>query len=188
MRGPVPPGQEGGPRGHRPAGALRGRLVPGPEWHSSGGLHGGANLPAAIRSGKRGGDRRRPGGPHLRRRPGQAGAQGDDLRGAAPPRWGAELRHPRVPPPQGCRAGRGGVRRVPGSRAQVRHGGGEGLHRGRAAGRVGLRRGVPGHRCRAAHLHGHSGREQQRGLLRQRVSHAQQPDEGIPLPPSTTPR
>ena len=93
------PGEEGRAGGHRPAGAVRGRL----RTRRTG---RGSSRPSRRRTARRvaivGAG---PAGPDLRRRPRPARIPRDDLRGVPQSRRRAGLRHPGVPPAEGrsCR-------------------------------------------------------------------------------------
>ena len=131
--------------------------------------------------------RLRPGRPDLRGRSGAQGLRRHRLRGAAHRRRRAGLRHPGVPSAQGDRAE--GGRQPAGARRQGRdeHGHRQGRCPSTSCSRHGLRGRVHRLRRRPAPLHEHPGREPQGRLLRQRVPHPHQPDEGLPARTATRP-
>ena len=170
VRGGVPAWEEGQVGLDRRPRALRRRLGPGPPRRPP-------PRDADARRPHGGGRRLRPGRPHGGGRAREARLHGDGLRGVPRARWGAHLRHPRVPAPQGHRPGRGrpaarGRRRI---RTERHHR--QDLHARRVARAV--RRGLPRRRGGAAGLHERPGREPQGRLFGERVPDPGQPDGGL---------
>ena len=119
--------------------------------------------------------RLRPGRPDRRRRAGQARPRRDHLRGLPQARRRADLRHPRVPPAQGHRPGRGRPVEQPGRQDRGRRDHRQDATRSTEL-RERVRRALHRDRRRPAGVHGRPGREPQGRLLRERVPDARQPD------------
>ena len=182
VRGPVHHRQEGRVGRHRPARALRRRQRPARSRWSR------RPSPPATSSARWRSCGSGPAGLAVAADLVQVRLRRHGLRGAPRGRRRAPLRHPVLPPAARHHRPRGEAARRPGREDRDQQGHRQDLHRAAAAGREGLRRGLPRRRRRRPGLPRHPRRVRRAGLLGQRVPHPRQPDGRRPVPATRTRR